>query len=1038
MRKSPRNIPIPDTFLPDARPGRLDHGARHVLAVATIMQSAASPQRHVAFGAFRIDRLQGVLTRADIAVPLRPKAWELLLFFIDHAGELLSVDAILDAVWPGVAVSPKTLNNVIAELRHALSDDPEQPQYIATVHRRGYRFVGTVQANDRPPRTTIDAQSADPVGERIIGRTRELQQLGERWRQACAGERQFVFVTGEPGVGKTRLVDEFLKTRAVDTSGGEVWIGKGRCLERLGAHEAYMPVLEAIASLAVGDEEDAVREGLELYAPTWLAQIPWLMPPGSRGRADTLARDLGVARMLREGTQFLDSISALRPLILVLEDLHWADPETVDFLAALLRRGRQSRTLVIGTYRIAEARLQRHPIARVADDALRSGAVRIQLENLAPGELQSYLEQILAGGTVAPELTALVEEHSGGNPLFTRSVVDHLQASSQLRLDGNRWRLVDPGQRRIEIPESIRGMLTAQIQALPDFSRDLLGAAAVAGEEFDVGAVAAGLVIEPEQVEAEFESLASKSQFIGPNRLHPLGASADAGRCTFLHSLYQRVVYESLDAPRRRILHQRIGEHLERAGGDDLNPNVLAYHFSASRDHARAAKHLERCAIVAAERLADRERIRHLERALAHLEHIPESADRSALELRIHVGIGDAVSGLRGPHDARVKVAAERALMLCPQVSDPRSVFAAIQGLWLYNVMRSAFRANAALIEILAAIRATTQRPELRLLEEVLLGSDACFAGRPIEARVHLESAIALLDAIDEAWLPATIADPRVALNSVLGWNLWLLGFPDQALAQAERAVDRATSRQDINSTLLASIFLFNIHHLRGDLDAAGAVAHDLHLIGDEFEIEIATKTALLLDATLLIERRDIAAAFHIFGGLDTAGSEVGLQSAVRTYFLTRLALALADLGQPAQGLMMLGEASARIEFSGSPVSEAEVWRIRGDLAQQVDTRLLLDLGLVTGPNPDTGAYAEECLERALAITREQGARGFELRAATSLARLRQKQGRGEDAALLLRAVYDTYTEGLGTADVSQARALLEELRDDGVARAAR
>jgi len=996
------------------------------------MDHATSPQsgRISFFGRFTVDRSRGVLTRDGEVVALRPKAWEVLLLLLDRPGELLSLDAILDVVWSGVAVTPKTLANVIGELRRALSDDAEHPLYIETVHRRGYRFIGVGRVDRATPVTTAKSVAS------LIGRSSELDQLAACWQQACAGESQIAFVVGEPGIGKTRLVEEFLLTLrrtpgAGDAGGGtnEPLIAMGQCLERHGAHEAYMPLLDAIASLASDTDSDTVRSLLELYAPTWIQQIPWLLATASRAQLDSEIRAFGSARMLREGTQFLYALAERHPVALVLEDMHWADPETVDFVAALTRRTQPARILLIATYRIAEARLYRHPIVKVADDACRKGFRRISMENFSQEEIVTFLEQYFPDPHFALELAKVVESHSSGNPLFVRATVDHLVDSGKLTRESGSWRPAEATNlESLDLPDTVRGALDAQIDLLADAECELLKVAAVIGDDFTIETVAAGLAAPSEEVETTLENLLSQSQFICHATSSRPATSAPGSHFAFVHSLYKKVLYDRLTAPQRRLLHQRIGEHLERICGDTINPAVLADHFDRSRDHARAAAYLELCAAAAARRFADRERLRYLERAYAHLEHMPESSDRAAIAMRLHIGIGEAVSALAGPQDERVAAAARHALALCAEVDDPRALYVALHGLWLFSTMRGDFITNQPLLERATKLAQANPRPELIMLAEMQLGTSACFRGTPEDGLPHLEAAAALLSQIDDDWLPVTIPEIRVEIQSALAWNLWLVGRPDQALQHARQSYDHAIQRRDVISSIVASIFLSNVHTLRGEFDDSLVVAKDLQAMGDEFDVDAARWTGKLLEAAVFVERLELDKAFATIASIGVSESDPGLQQMVRTYFISRLAHACGRLGNPQQGLIVLAEADVRIARSGSPISEAEVWRVRGELAQLVDTDILIELKLVADQSADPTSYAEHCLERAIEIARRQRSSALELRATTSLAHLWKRQGRMGDAHQALRAIYDRFSEGFDTADLRAAKALLDQL----------
>lgn len=977
---------------------------------------------------FELDRGRGALLRGGNAVPLRPKAWEVLLFFVDRPGELLSADAILDAVWGGVAVTPKTLANVIGELRQAFGDDPSHPRYIETVHRRGYRFHGlgpepSPSAEPPPPSASIP----------LIGRARELERMNECWQRAMGGQRQMVFLVGEPGIGKTRLIDEFVARLSGERAGGRATaaplVRRGQCVERHGIHEAYMPLLDAISNVSSPEDARATHDLLAQFAPTWLELLPGLAPLLDLPPRTQAAGGFGPTRMLREGLQFFDVWARQSPVLLILEDLHWADVETIDFLAALARRAQAARLMVVGSFRGAEARLLHGSLAAFADDACLAGATRLALENFSPGEIRIFLERAL-GGPVDTELVSIVEDHSDGNPFFVRAVVDHLSDTGHVRFDDGVWVCTDfdPGA-RFPLPDDVRGVIEAQVALLSGDAREVLLAAAAAGEDFDADTVAAALEAGAAQIEIVVDSLLGAAKMIVPHvQARPVEQPGER-RFRFQHVLYRRVLYERLPTTRRMMLHQRIGEFLERRAFPVVPAALLAHHFERSLDHGRAAHYLEVCADGAVRRFANRDRLAYLERAEAQVRRLPAGADRAAAELRIGMGIAESCSAVFGAHDPRVGEYVLRVIELYPDVEEPRAVFSAIHGLWLFAVVKGDYRADSALFERIASVARQPGPPELVMVAEFVLGASACFRGFPAIGRRHLESAATRLFSLGDGWRPATIPDVGVEIVSALAWSLWLVGFPDQALACAQDAMQRAVARTDAVSAMIASIFQFNVHHLRGEFAEARRIALELQSMGDEYNLESARLAGSLLMAAVQIEELDVDAAFQsiLAASSGITEADAGLQQISRTYFIVRIAHTCGRIGQPEQGLALLAEAAVRAEKSGSPVSEAEIWRVRGELAACVTPEVLGRLGHFGDADANPQAVAERCVERALEIARRQDARSLELRAATSLLRLQRAAGGGRDARAALAAVFDSFTEGFDTLDLRAARALLDE-----------
>ena len=277
---------------------------------------------------------------------LMPKAFAVLRHLVDHAGRLVTKEELLAAVWRDTIVSDAALASCIRDLRRALGDAPEKPRYIETVHRRGFRFIGPIAGSGGAERERADVvRAAELPASTLVGRDAELARLHEALARAMAGHRQLVFVTGEPGIGKTALVEAFL---AQVGRRGPLRIGRGQCVEHYGAGEAYLPVLEALGRLGREAGGDQIVRVLRQHAPTWLVQLPALLDDEGLEVVQRRVHGATRERMLRELVEALDAHTRESPLVLLLEDLHWSDASTIDLLAMLARRREPSRLLVVG------------------------------------------------------------------------------------------------------------------------------------------------------------------------------------------------------------------------------------------------------------------------------------------------------------------------------------------------------------------------------------------------------------------------------------------------------------------------------------------------------------------------------------------------------------------------------------------------------------------------------------------------------------------------------------------------------------------
>src|SRR5215510_7528847 len=535
------------------------------------------PSMQLCFPPFRLDPNNAALWRGTKAVHLTPKAFAVLQCLVERHGQLVTKDLLLESVWPGTVVGDAVLKVCVREIRKALGDRVGAPRFVATVHRRGYRFIAGVTDSD--PRPERPGASESPVGAgpatgsryrgpaHLVGRESALDRLQRGIEAAWRGTRQIVFVTGEPGIGKTGVVEAFLERVSADP---RVWIAHGQCVETYGTPEPYLPVLDGLGRLCREGGGDWLVTLLRKHAPTWLAQMPWLLDSADR---DALERDLlGTTRerMLREMAEAVEALTAEAPLVLVLEDLHWSDTATVDLVSLLARRTEPARLLVIGTYRPVDVLVSRHPLEDLRLELQARGRWQhLSLELLAEAGVADYLRERFAGHAFPSELARVIHRRTEGNPLFMVSVVEDLVARGLIVMRDGRWALHAALEEvELSVPESLRQMIERRMGQLEEDERRVLAVGSVAGMEFSAASVAAALESPQVEVEACCDELVRRHLFI-----RPLGAGewpdrTVASRYRFLHALHHNVLYQDIPTASRRELHRLIGQREERGHGE--------------------------------------------------------------------------------------------------------------------------------------------------------------------------------------------------------------------------------------------------------------------------------------------------------------------------------------------------------------------------------------------------------------------------------------------------------------------------------------
>jgi DNA-binding winged helix-turn-helix (wHTH) protein len=492
------------------------------------------------FPPFRLDPSNQCLwrlreTAQDERILLPPKAFAVLRYLVEHAGQLVTQDELLAAVWPETHIQPEVLKSRIFEVRSALGDRPKTPHFIETLPRRGYRFIAPVHASP----AVASVLSVPPAHGPLVGRAGLLETLRACLHRVMQGQRQLVFVTGEPGIGKTALVDAFQQQAMVDVPG--LRLARGQCLEGYGGTEAYYPMLEALGQLCREAGGDAIVQAMAVHAPTWLVQFPALM---TRDHRETLQRELmGTTRerMLREMAELLEALTAARPLLLVLEDLQWVDPATVDGLAALARRRAPARLLLVGTYRPGDVAVGQHPLRALTQELLvHQLCHEVPVEPLGDADVAAYLAAVSSGASLPEEFAGQLHRHAGGNPLFMRAVLDHLTQQGVLARAPDHWQLrISLADIALEVPERLRQVIEAQIARLRPEEQRVLEVASVAGVVFTASVCAAAAELEANAVEDVCNTLARRQSLVHAVDVQQWPDGCLAQRYAFVHALYR-------------------------------------------------------------------------------------------------------------------------------------------------------------------------------------------------------------------------------------------------------------------------------------------------------------------------------------------------------------------------------------------------------------------------------------------------------------------------------------------------------------------
>lgn len=735
------------------------------------------------FDAFDLDEANASLLREGKPVALAPTPFAVLCALVRQPGALLTKNALLDEVWGHRFVSESVLKTAISEIRTALRDDPRQPRFIETVSRRGYRFiaVATAISTTRPERASV-SEIRSMQAPLFIGRAEALSRLHGAWDLACSGRRAVVWVVGEPGVGKTMLIEHFVAGL------GDVACARGQCVEHYGTGEPYLPVLEALAELCRRD--GTVPALLRAVAPIWLLQLPWLSTVEER---DALRRELaGVSpeRMLREMGELLDRFTEHRPLLLVTEDLHWSDRATVQLLAYIARRRGSAHLMWLASFRLAEMVAQEHPLNPMRHELRLHGlGEEIVLDPFSETEVADVVAQRAPALAGDEAFVRALHERTDGVPLFVASVLSDVTAGAE---QGDEDAGVGARLARWAVPERLAAIIEHYMAKLGGEPRELLAAAAVCGVEFRVATVAAVLARDAAWVEQHCEELARQRLWLTAPRAGP-GRQSTEPAYLFRHALFRQVMYERTAPLARAQLHGKVGAALERerSEGAPVTAAELAMHFERGREPMTALRYYAEAAGTALANLIPAECKDLTECALSLLGRAPEGTERNTLEIALATLCGMADFNLLGV-GPEAKGAFQRAYGLLADVPQHP-----LRGLLLYGFgfvlsLRTEYGEALAVAERAEAWASDANDPALLLAACTIQAHVHLHQGRPRAGRSKIERALPAMESPAAGAGTGFVADPPVTLLGLLAIHLLHLGLVDQARARLAQAHARA------------------------------------------------------------------------------------------------------------------------------------------------------------------------------------------------------------------------------------------------------
>jgi class 3 adenylate cyclase/predicted ATPase len=832
----------------------------------------------------------------------------------------------------------------------------------------------------------------------LVGREEECELLLRRWRRAKAGEGQVVLLSGESGIGKSRLTAElqerfrdephirlrhFCSLRYRDSALYPFIARFERAagFEREDNSAARLDKLEA--ALAKSGEVNAERAGLfaDLLGLSPEGRYP--APPGDSQQR----REMTFAAMLEE----LAALSRQRPALLIFEDLHWADSTSLELLDRMVRLASCLRVLMIVTFRPEFS----------APWTGQAHVTSLSLNRLARRETAALVESVTGGKSLPPEILDRIVQHTDGVPLFIEELTKNLLEGGLLREEASGYALA--------IPSSLRDALMARLDRLSG-AKQVAQTAAIIGREFSYELLRAVISISEDELLAALQRL-RESELIFQRGDPPQASYA------FKHALLQDAAYHSLLRANRRVQHCRVAETLEKQFPDTVEkqPELLAYHYTEAGLAETAIAFWRKAGQRAAKRAANIEAIDHLRRGLAMLEALPDRAAHADEELTILLALGPALMSTRTSTAPEIQQVYHRALGIARDLRKVAELFATVCGSWLIAVISGKQQvAQAYTAELFSIARKENDTGYLLQAHHAAWPAEL-FVGNLNSAHEHIEAGLALYD--KDAHRDHAVLyhghDPAVCGYVTDALLLQALGYPDRSLPRVDQGLALARELAHAPSLIHALWFAAETLFLRRDPVRVATLVAEWLPMASEFGSSLGVANATMMSGWAKVMAGDVEAGLaELRNGLDrwrSTGSKTW--GSIR---LGRAAAAFIEAGDAGQGAALLTEAFQIMDSNDERWYEAELLRLQGvNLKRR---------------SPKRTAEAGACFERAVEVARSQGARLFELRAAVALSRLRCAPEQRKRRTSLLGSIYGRFAEGFDSPDLKEARSVLDEL----------
>jgi DNA-binding winged helix-turn-helix (wHTH) protein/tetratricopeptide (TPR) repeat protein len=974
-----------------------------------------------AFENFELDTKLYELRRDGKPCRMEPQVFDMLLYIVENRDRVVTKNDLFDHIWKNRVVTDSALASRLKAVRATLGDRGRDQRLIKTLHGRGFRFVGNVTEQEKgsiqgeaSSPTRAQVETSPPATTALPGRETQQSALLSGLATAKSGARQIVFITGDAGFGKTTLLRSFIAALAQDEP---VYVAHGQCLEHHGAGEAYMPILEAIARLCSEDDVSAFAEIMAQRAPTWTTQMPGLC---ESGKVNTQAQQRGGTqdRMLREMVETLEVFTSQHTLVLVLEDIHWSDPSTIDLVVRVAMRTDRAQLMVVATFRPANLKSRQSLYSTVKTLIVREHSREVALSTLDEASVDQFLDDRFNHAKLPPQVRNVLYQRTGGHPLFTRNVVEQWVSDGTFVKNDGTWKLsVNLEELTRGVPDNLRLFIEQFIEELEAMDRLLLEGAAVRGCEFTTAEVAAVLDQSEEDIESRCSVLASQGRWIHASGVEEWPTGQISSVYTFAHDLYQEVLYDLVPLGQRGRIHRTIGERLESAYGDKAVDKAveLANHFVQGRVPEKAVEYLRLSASKSLNRNAPREAITVLRKALDLVPRLTDETDRANQELDLQLMLAPALISLEGVGSKDAEGAFERARALCDMLKKEDKLQQVLYGMGAMYEVRGEFNRSQSLMAERMKLPSIEKDDLLRLETHELLACSLFHQGQFDLSLKHAKEGISRFDTNRHSIMaPAYGENPGISCFYWAALDLLLKGSISQAFQLLQEGIKMSQDSDQQYSLATAYVQAATFHQIMRDVEGTLKWAELAGKNGAQQGYVLRVAMGLVLQGWGQVMAGDTEEGIE---NLEKGIEDTRVTGACmdRPYFLGLLAEAYTVASRYDEGLRIVDEALIETEDRIHFFYASELHRLRGALL----------LELTEGKFQD---QAESSFNQALTVAHERGAKLMELRVTTSLARLLRDRGDHDRASVMLEEVISGFVDVKDTPDLCEARRLMKSL----------